>query len=91
MNTFRVTKDHRIFLDGIEIQRCHGFEVAINAAKDPEVVLRVSCDSVAIEDYTDVFKEGDRVRAAQRRRREIAENLGMGRAVRNQDGTMTVR
>lgn len=59
MNNFRVTKDRRIFLDGIEIQRCHGFEVAVNAAEDPEVVLRVSCDSVTIEDYTDVFKGGE--------------------------------
>ena len=91
MNTFRVTKDRRVFLGDIEIQGCHGFDVIINAAEDPEVVLRVSCDSVTIEDYTDVFKGGDQVSVPQRKRREMAENLGTDRAFRNRDGTMTVR
>jgi hypothetical protein len=57
MNKFKVTKDHRIFLNDSEIHGCLGFKIAVNATEDPEVVLRVSCDSVAIEDYTDAFKD----------------------------------
>ena len=52
MNAFQVTKDHRVFLDGREIPRCLSFNVEIEAGKDPEVVLRVVCESVSIEKYT---------------------------------------
>lgn len=52
MNIFQVTKDRRVFLDGHEIPRCLGFNVEIDAEKDPEVVLRVACESVSIEEYT---------------------------------------
>lgn len=55
MNAFRVTKDRRVFLNGIEIQECHGFEVVVKAAENPEVVLRVSVESVDIEEYTNAW------------------------------------
>ena len=55
MNAFRVTKDHRVFLDEREIPRCLGFNVDVDAGKDPEVVLRVACGSVTIDGYTDVW------------------------------------
>lgn len=51
MPDFRVSKDHRVFLDGIEVHRCMGFTVNVEAGEDPEVVLRVSCDSVTVEEY----------------------------------------
>lgn len=52
MPNFRVTKDRRVFLDDFEVPRCMDFAVKVEAGEDPEVVLRVSCDSVRIEDYT---------------------------------------
>lgn len=58
LNDFRVTKDRRVLLDGMEIPRCIGFNISIEAGKDPEVTFRVSCGSVAIEDYTDQWPKG---------------------------------
>ncbi len=55
MNDFKVTRDRRVFLDDIEIPYCFGFSVVIEAGKNPEVVLRVSCGSVSIDGYTDVL------------------------------------
>lgn len=52
MPNFRVTKDRRVFLDDFEVLRCMEFAVKVEAGEDPEVVLRVSCSSVRIEDYT---------------------------------------
>jgi len=54
-NDFRVTKDRKVSLGDVEIPGCIGFDVHIEAGKDPEVVLRVSCGSVSIDDYTDVW------------------------------------
>lgn len=56
-NDFRVTKDRRVFLGDVEIQKCLGFDLSIEAGEDPEVLLRVSCDSVNIEDYSVRRKE----------------------------------
>ncbi len=56
-NDFRVTKDRRVFLGDVEIQNCLGFGLSIEAGEDPEVLLRVSCDSVNIEDYSVKRKE----------------------------------
>ncbi len=56
VNEFHVTRDRRVFLGDIEIKGCHGFEVVVNAAEDPEVVLRVSVGSVTIDEYTDVWQ-----------------------------------
>lgn len=53
MNHFRVTKERKVFLDDIEIQGILGFNVAINTLEDPEVVLRVRCESISIDGYTD--------------------------------------
>lgn len=58
MNDFKVTKDRKIFLDDVEIPRCLGFNLSIEAGKDPEVTFRVSCGSVTIEDYTDLWSKG---------------------------------
>lgn len=49
---FKVTKDHRVLLNGLEIPKCLGFQVVVEAGEDPEVVLRVSCKSVSIDGYT---------------------------------------
>lgn len=55
MNSFLVTKNRRVFLDGHEIPGCLGFSVDVDAGKDPKVVLRVACESVSIEGYTDAW------------------------------------
>lgn len=52
MLNFKVTKDHRVLLNDLEVPRCMGFAVKVEAGEDPEVTLRVSCDSVTVEDYT---------------------------------------
>jgi len=54
MNEFKVTEDRRIFLNGIEVKRCLGFQIDSNAGSDPEVVLRVAVDRIDIDGYTDV-------------------------------------
>lgn len=51
MLNFKVTKDHRVLLNDLEVPRCMGFAVKVEAGEDPEVTLRVSCDSVTVEDY----------------------------------------
>lgn len=51
-NDFKVTADRRVFLGGAEIQKCLGFDLHIEAGENPEVLLRVSCDSVDINGYT---------------------------------------
>lgn len=51
MLSFKATKDRRVFLNDFEVPRCMEFAVKVEAGEDPEVVLRVSCDSVRIEDY----------------------------------------
>ena len=56
MNDFSITKDRRVFLDGTEVKGVLGFRVLIEAGKNPEVELRVSVGSIAIDGYTDVFK-----------------------------------
>lgn len=55
---FRVTKDRRVLLDGMEIPRCVGVNISIEAGEDPEVTFRVLCGSVSIEDYTDLWTKG---------------------------------
>lgn len=57
MNDFKITKDRRVYLGSTEIQGCLGVKVVINSMEDPEVVLRVSCSSVAIDDYTNVVND----------------------------------
>lgn len=49
---FKVTKDRRVLLNGFEIPECLGFQVIVEAGEDPEVVLRVSCESVSVDGYT---------------------------------------
>lgn len=56
MNDFKVTLDRRVFIDDIEIRGVHGFDVVINSMNDPEVVLRLTCGSVSIEEYTELFR-----------------------------------
>lgn len=55
MTEFQVTKDRRVFLNGIEIPGIYGFDIAVDAGKDPKIVLRVECDKISIDGYTDVF------------------------------------
>lgn len=50
--TFRVTEDRRVFLNGIEIDRCFGYQIDAKAGSDPEVVLRVAVDRIDIDGYT---------------------------------------
>ena len=59
MNTFRVTKDRRVFLGDVEIQKCLGFEVVFEVAKDPEVLLRVSVEKVDIDEYKDAWNSSE--------------------------------
>lgn len=54
---FKVTKDHRVFLNGLEIPKCLEFQVVVAAGEDPEVVLRVSCKSVSIDGYAVRLKQ----------------------------------
>lgn len=49
---FKVTKDRRVFLDGVEVQKCLGFNLSFEVGEDPELLLRVSCDRVDIDDYS---------------------------------------
>lgn len=65
VNEFRVTRERRVFLNGIEVKGCHGFDVIVNAAEDPEVVLRVSVGSITIDEYTDIWKS-ERKAASER-------------------------
>lgn len=55
MNSFKVTKDHRILLNDVEIDHVLGFDLHIEAGKDPEVVLRVSAADIDIDDYRDYW------------------------------------
>lgn len=55
MKNFRVTKDGRIFLGGVEIENVLGFDLHIEAGKDPEVVLRVSAADIDIDEYRDYW------------------------------------
>lgn len=55
MNRFRVTKDRRVFLDDVEIKGVLGFDLHVEAEKDPEVVLRVSAADVDIDEYRDYW------------------------------------
>lgn len=54
---FKVAKDRRVFLGGVEIEKCLGFSISFEAGGDPELLLRVSCDSVDIDDYSLMRKE----------------------------------
>ena len=55
MNDFKITKDRRVFIDGMEIKHCLGFSVNVVAGKDPEVLLRVSVSSIDVDGYTDAW------------------------------------
>lgn len=51
-NTFRVTEDRRVFLNGVEIERVFGFSINADGGKDPQVILRVAVDRIVIDGYT---------------------------------------
>lgn len=53
MNSFKVTKDHRILLNDVEIDHVLGFDIHIEAGEDPEVVLRFLASNIDIDDYRD--------------------------------------
>ena len=53
MNSFKVTKDHRILLNDVEIDHVLGFDLHIEAGEDPEVVLRFLASNIDIDDYRD--------------------------------------
>ena len=55
MNSFKVTKDGRIFLGDMEIENVLGFDLRIEAGEDPEVVLRVSAADIDIDEYRDYW------------------------------------
>ena len=52
MQDFKVTKERRVFLDGVGIKRVLGFSIDIDAGNNPEVTLRVAVGSVDIDEYT---------------------------------------
>ena len=51
IDSFRVTKDQRIFLGEKEITHCTGFKIIAKAGDNPEVGLRVIVESVDLENY----------------------------------------
>ena len=53
MNSFKVTIDHRILLNDVEIEHVLGFVLHIEAVEDPEVVLRFLASNIDIDDYRD--------------------------------------
>lgn len=55
MRTFEVTRDRRVLLNGAEVDGCLGFEIQVDAGRDPEVVLRVSVDKINIDGYMDAW------------------------------------
>lgn len=52
MNRLKVTADKRVFLDDVEITKCLGFRVNIEAAREPVVELSISVREIWIEGYT---------------------------------------
>lgn len=55
MNSFKVTKDHRILLNDVEINHVLGFDFHIEAGENPEIVLRFSVEEIDIDDYRDYW------------------------------------
>lgn len=51
MDSFRVTKDQRIFLGEKEIKCCTGFKIIAKAGDDPEVELRVIVENANLDSY----------------------------------------
>lgn len=58
VDRFEVTEDKRVILNGLEIERCTGFDISVDAGRDPEIRIRVSVDEIEIDGYT-VSKERD--------------------------------
>lgn len=63
MKKFQVTKDCRVFLDDVEITKCLGFRVNIEAAREPVVELSISVREIWIEGYTVGGEEDEEVGA----------------------------
>ena len=51
MDSFRVSREQKIYLGEKEITHCTGFKIIAKAGDNPEVELRVIVESVDLENY----------------------------------------
>lgn len=59
IDSFRVTKDQRIFLGEKEIKYCTDFKIIAKSGDSPEVELRVIVESVNLDNYQAIPKRGE--------------------------------
>lgn len=53
MNKFKVTKEKKVFFNGMEIDRILGLNIEIKPLENPTITLILSPDSVDIDEYLD--------------------------------------
>lgn len=52
MTSVRITSDHRVLLNDMEVPNCIRVSVIAEAGRDPEVEFRIAADTVSIDGYT---------------------------------------
>ena len=55
--SLRITKDKRVFLNSAEIDNVLSVTINLDGLRDPEVLIRVSVDTVSIESYASPMSE----------------------------------
>lgn len=55
-SSLSITADRHVFLNGVEVPRCLGVNINIEAGKDPEIMLRVSVERIDIDGYSDYWQ-----------------------------------
>ena len=55
--SLRITKDKRVFLNNAEIDNVISVSINLEPLRDPEVIIRVSVETVSIDGYTSPMSE----------------------------------
>lgn len=55
--SLRITKDKRVFLNNAEIDNVMSVSINLEPLRDPEVIIRVSVETVSIEGCTSPMSE----------------------------------
>lgn len=55
--SLRITKDKRVFLNNAEIDNVISVSINLEPMRDPEVIIRVSVETVSIDGYTSPMSE----------------------------------
>lgn len=55
--SLRITKDKRVFLNNAEIDNVMSVSINLEPMRDPEVIIRVSVETVSIDGYTSPMSE----------------------------------